>query len=88
MDSYSIRFKRSVEKDLRRLPPTTLSRVMQRIEALGSEPFPRGAAKLSDTKNFHRVRVGDYRIIYAVDSPTYSITIHYVRHRRDAYRHL
>ncbi len=88
MDSYNIRFKRSVEKDMRRLPGTVLSRIMKRLESLSLAPFPAGARKLAGTKYFYRVRVGDYRIIYAVDSFTNSITIHYVRHRRNAYRNL
>ena len=88
MDSHSIRLKRSVEKDLRGLPATASSRVLQQIERLGSNPFPHGARKLTSAEHLYRVRVGDYRIIYAVDSPSSSITIHYVRHRRDAYRNL
>ena len=88
MDYYSIDFKPSVEKDLRRLPNTLVSRVMKRIENLGSEPFPRQAVKLSTTERLYRIRVGDYRIVYEVDVQTKLITIHYVRHRREVYRAL
>ena len=88
MDSHSIRLKRSVEKDLRGLPAAASSRVLQQIEKLGSNPFPRGARKLTGAEHFYRVRVGDYRIIYAVDSSANLITVHYVRHRRDAYRNV
>jgi mRNA-degrading endonuclease RelE of RelBE toxin-antitoxin system len=32
--------------------------------------------------------VGDYRVIYSVDSETKTIVVYYVRHRREAYRQL
>ncbi|MBU1035702.1 type II toxin-antitoxin system RelE/ParE family toxin [bacterium] len=36
--------------------------------------------------NFYRIRVGDYRVIYQVDTNKDFLTIYYVRHRREAYR--
>lgn len=86
MGSYSITFKPSVEKDLHRLPKATISRVMQRIDALALNPYPPGSVKLASTERLHRVRVGDYGIVYEVDSDANVITVHYVRHRRDVYR--
>jgi len=88
MDSYSINFKPSVEKDLRPLSKTLVSRVMKRIERLRTEPFPRQAIKLSGTERLYRIRVGDYRIVYEVDTQAREVTIHYVRHRREVYRAL
>jgi len=43
MDSFEIRVKPSVEKDLRRLPKTLISRILEEIENLRSDPFPHGA---------------------------------------------
>lgn len=88
MDSYNVNFKPSVEKDLRSLSRTLVSRVMERIERLKTDPFPRQAIKLSGTERLYRVRVGDYRIVYEVDIQAEQITIHYVRHRREVYRAL
>lgn len=34
---------------------------------------------------FYSIRVGNYRVIYSIGSGT--MTIHYVGHRRDAYKH-
>ncbi len=78
MGSYSIDFKPSVEKDLRSLPKTLVSRVMERIDRLKTDPFPRQAVKLSGTERFYRIRVGDYRIVYEVDTRARQITIYYV----------
>jgi mRNA interferase RelE/StbE len=86
MGSYSIRFKPSVEKDLQTLPPEIVRRITERIDRLASEPFPAGSRKLAATGRLYRLRVRDYRIIYEPDSKARTITIHYVRHRREAYR--
>jgi len=88
MASYSINLKRSVEKDLRRLPGAQLPRVLSAIDQLASDPHPRGVAKLSGAEALYRVRVGEYRIIYEVDTEAREVTVHYLRHRREAYRGL
>ncbi|MBI1802239.1 MAG: type II toxin-antitoxin system RelE/ParE family toxin [Chloroflexi bacterium] len=88
MASYSVILKPSVEKDLRALPKLNLARVIRRIEQLRTEPITRQALKLSGAEQLYRVRVGDYRIIYEVDSQRRQILVHYVRHRREAYRGL
>lgn len=88
MDFFEIRFKRSAEKDLRRLDRQFVPRVVARIEALASDPFPRQSIKLSGTEGLYRVRLGAYRIIYEVDVESREVLIHYVRHRRDVYRAL
>jgi len=88
MGSYRINFKPSVEKDLRGLPKALVSRVIRRVEDLRADAFPRRAVKLSGAERLYRIRVGDYRIVYQVDTQARLITIHYVRHRREIYRGL
>ena len=88
MANYSISFKRSVEKDLRHLPRDLISRVMEKIENLKSEPFPAQSIRISGAERLYRLRVGDYRIVYEVDSKRREITIHHVRDRSVVYRSL
>ena len=88
MESYSIHFKLSAEKDLRHLPRDVVLRAMGKIEDLKSEPFPSQSIRISGSIRLHRLRVGDYRIIYEVDPEAKKITIHYIRHRSFAYRNL
>jgi mRNA interferase RelE/StbE len=88
MASYSVTLKPSVEKDLRALPKLALVRVMQRIGELRDDPVPRQSVKLTGAERLYRIRVGDYRIIYAVEADAHQVVIHYVRHRREAYRDL
>lgn len=88
MASFRIDFKPSVEKDLRRLPADIISRSMEKIENLESEPFPPQSIKVFGSERLHRLRVGDYRIIYEVDAVEKVITIHYIRPRSIVYRNL
>jgi len=88
MASYEIVLRPSVHKDLRSLPKSVVARVMGRIEQLQDDPFPRQASKLSGTEQLYRIRVGEYRIVYGVDTEARQVTIHYVRHRREVYRAL
>jgi len=86
MPSYNISLKPSVEKDLRSLPKSTVVRVIEQIEDLKTAPLPRKALKLSNAERLYRIRVGDYRIVYEVDTKARQVLIHYVRHRREVYR--
>lgn len=88
MASFSISFKPSVDKDLRRLPKDLVSRIMEKIEDLKLEPFPPQAVKIPVADRIYRLRVGDYRIVYEVEVKKMMITIHYVRHRSVVYRDL
>ena len=88
MDSYNINFKPFIEKDLRPLSKNLVSLVIEGIERLKTDPFPRQSIKLSGAERLYRIRAGDYRIVYEVNISAKQITIHYIRHRQDAYRML
>ena len=88
MGSYRIEFKRSAEQDIRRIEAAFIPNILKRVEALSDNPFPRQSVKLSGAEGTRRLRVGNYRVIYSVDRGTEAIVVHYVRHRREAYRRL
>ena len=88
MATYKVVFKPSVEKDLRPLPKPYLSRIWQKIQDLATNPLPYNSTKLTGAENLHRIRVGDYRVVYGIDHESHQVLIHYVRHRREVYRHL
>ncbi len=62
--------------------------VVERLEELRSDPFPRQTAKMSGAEGLYRLRIGDYRVIYEVDTSEKRVMVHYVRHRREVYRGL
>lgn len=85
MASYQVVLKPTVEKDLRSLPKSVITRILKEIEALTEDPLPRRSLKLEGGQGLYRVRVGDYRLVYGVDKAKRIILVHYVRHRRDVY---
>lgn len=58
---------------------------MAAIDDLAINPRAAGAAKLAGRDDF-RIRVGDYRIVYAVDDRNLLVVIARIAHRRDVYR--
>ena len=88
MGSFKIQFKRSAEKEIRGLERKLIPKILTRIEALADNPFPRQSLKLSEAEATYRLRIGDYRVIYSVDTVTKTIIVHYIRHRKEAYRKL
>ena len=88
MADYSITFARSARKELERLSPEIVARVIGKVETLSENPRPVGATKLRGQKNLWRLRVGDYRVIYSIDDTTSAVDVSIVRHRREVYRGL
>jgi mRNA interferase RelE/StbE len=88
MESYEIEFQASVRKDFRKLSADNASRILPRIEELAKDPFPPQSIKLKGSEQLYRIRVSDYRIVYAVDIDTCRILIYHLRHRREVYRDL
>ncbi|MBI2322843.1 MAG: type II toxin-antitoxin system RelE/ParE family toxin [Chloroflexi bacterium] len=87
MGAFEIRLMACAEKDLRRLAKGDLQPFVDRIARLEDDALPPRRIKLKGTQRLFRVRVGDYRIVYEVDATARIVMIHYIRHRRDAYRH-
>lgn len=88
MKNYRIEFKRSVLKELRSIPQSILRLIQKSIESLGTNPLPEGCQKIRGYDHHYRIRVGRYRIIYAVKTKVRIITIIKVGHRKDVYRSL
>jgi mRNA interferase RelE/StbE len=86
MDEYSIVFARSARKELLALPTKVAQRVLDNIERLERDPRPPGCKKLEGSVNLWRIRIGHYRVLYAIDDEQRVIDVIAVRHRRDAYR--
>ena len=86
MVKYSIIFARSARKELEALDEVIVKRIFPKIEKLSQCPHPRNCVKLQGRGNLWRIRIGVYRVIYAIDDDKKVVDIIAVRHRRDAYR--
>ena len=83
---YSVVFARSARRELEQLEARVARRIIARIEALASNPRPHGCVKLQGADDLWRIRVGDYRVIYAIADELLIVTIVRVAHRKDVYR--
>ena len=73
-------------RDLAALDKPVQRRVAARIEALAENPRPAGVTKQQGEANAWRIRVGDYRILYAIEDRRLVIFVIKIGHRREVYR--
>jgi mRNA interferase RelE/StbE len=67
------------------LQPPLRDRITAAIDSLADDPRPPGAQKLAGRDDY-RIRVGDYRIVYAVDDDEQLVLVARIAHRREVYR--
>lgn len=63
---YRVDMAPAAARQLRRLPPGDAARLRAPILALGFDPRPPGATWLVNTE-WWRIRIGDLRVVYAID---------------------
>lgn len=79
---YSIEFRSRALKDLKALNADLQKRILSKIELLKND-LSGDVKKLKNFSPEYRLRVGDYRILFAVEGMV--VTIYRVKHRRRAY---
>jgi len=85
MASYRLVFRKSVSRDLRRIPATDVRRIIARIDRLRDDPRGEGCVRLSGQERY-RVRQGRYRILYEINDGEVLVIVVKVAHRSTAYR--
>jgi mRNA interferase RelE/StbE len=81
---YSITFKKSVERDLKRISKKNAKRILNKIDAelvKNPERFPALSGPFAGMRKF---RVGDYRVIFVIMDQ--DVLILRVQDRKDVYR--
>lgn len=86
MRTYTVHFKRSADRQLKRLPVAVQKRIVAEVAALATNPRPRGVVKLAGAENVWRIRLGDYRVVYEIHDDRLVILVLRVADRKDAYR--
>lgn len=86
--TYSVEIAPKAEAQLKSLPKAEAKRILVKLASLANDPRPPKSEQLSGSPPFRRIRVGDYRIIYAVDEAAMTVIVARVRRRKDAYRDL
>ena len=82
--SYEIIFHPSAFRELDKLPKAARERLAKAVDNLVEESRPQGAVKLTSA-DAYRIRVGTYRVVYAIRDKRLVILIVKVGHRREIY---
>lgn len=83
--AYTIAFKESAARELRKLPRHVQPGIISTIDSLAENPRPFGYEKLTDKRGF-KFRVGSYRIVYDIKDKVLTVEILKVADRREVYR--
>jgi mRNA interferase RelE/StbE len=86
MESFKVEIKNSVYKDLRRIDKKQVPRILKIIEEFCQDPNSIQSEKLSGFKDFYKIRVGEYRIIYRLNTQEKKIIVFHVKDRKESYK--
>jgi len=85
---YRVEVKKSAAKELKKLSKPDQKRISRAIDNLAENlPNPE-TTKMKGNNPFHKIRVGDYRIVYEIQDEILLILVLKISHRKDVYRNL
>ncbi len=87
-DSYRVEVRPAALKQLDGIHPPDRARILRRIAVLADNPRPYGVTKLAGSDALWRIKVGDYRVVYAIVDAQLVVIVVRVAHRGEVYRDL
>ena len=75
-------------KSMKRLPKREQRRIKKKIDDLAENLPDPATTKMKGNNTFHRIRAGDYRIVYEIHEDRLVILVVKVGHRKDVYKRL
>jgi len=85
---YSIEFKKSAAKTLRKIARSDRRKIRDRIDSLAEDLPDPVTTKIKGDSPFHKIRVGNYRIVYEIQESLIVILVLKIGHRKDVYKRL
>ena len=85
--NYTVEYRPAVLKSLRKVPKRELLRIKRVIEEISANLPDPTTTKLKG-HDLHKVRSGNYRVIYEIQDARLVILIVKIGHRKDVYDHL
>ncbi len=84
---FSIEYSKEARKALKAMPRNTARLIMEKIEALATDPMApnNNIRKLTNHPGF-RLRVGDWRVIYIIYEQTLLIAVVRIASRGEVYQ--
>ncbi len=86
MMPYIVELNSAAQRDYSNLDFSISSRISEAVHALENDPRPPGCTKLAGERDTYRVRIGAYRIVYAIDDRRRVVSVKRIQHRREVYR--
>lgn len=84
---YSVEFTPTAAEDLAHLNKPIAQRILSKIRWLADNFQTLMPEPLAGRwEGVYKLRVGDYRVLYTFSKTETSITVHFVRHRREVYK--
>lgn len=84
--SHTVTLLRDAQKALDRMDAGLRSRIVRALRDLEDDPRHAGVVRMSGPDAFYRVRVGDWRIVYAIRDRELVVIVIRIAHRREVYR--
>ncbi len=86
--AYTVEFRPSVWKNVKNVPKRDLVKIKSKIEEISSNLPDPATTKMSGNNHFHKIRCGNYRLIYEIHEDRLVILVVKIGHRKDVYRNL
>jgi mRNA interferase RelE/StbE len=83
---YEIEFTPLAMRQFRKLSANVQQALSLRIDALASDPRPKGCKKLAETDDSYRIRSGNYRIVYRIEDSLLVVLVIRIGNRKEVYR--
>jgi mRNA interferase RelE/StbE len=88
---YEVLIDERVEKDLEKIPKYVVEKLLKLLDEFEKNPIrPRSGFDVKPMEgypdNTYRLRIGKYRVLYAVDNDNKKVRITTVQHRGDTYK--
>ena len=78
-----INLSKSALKFLKQVPTKHGRQIAMTLESLKNVPFPQDSKKLKETSDYHRIDIGEYRVIYRLGSEGKIVIIAFIGKRND-----
>ena len=78
----------SAAKALKKIPKPDQKRISKKIDNLAENLPSPDTTKMKGNNPFHKIRVGDYQIVYEIQDDILLILIIKIGHRKDIYKKL
>ena len=83
--SYTLKIDNKVVKDLKKIDKVWQKRILSKMKTVLVEDPHSGKKLVGNLSPFYRLRVGDYRIIYAIEEEIVTVEVIKVKHRKEVY---